>query len=160
MAAPFIFINTSAIKEASSRLQEVLQDVLQGPRGKRAGALAINAYVNEYGTEVTFVDPPRGLHGAPLAVATSMSSGYWAVRTTTTSRSTANPVTSSWRRQDNTRIRASWSVKPEHLAASPPSGNGALGRGHCSLQSVSEPEHEYTDVHRHYGHALLTPHAT
>jgi hypothetical protein len=56
MAAPFIFIKTYAIKEGKLEdFRQFLQEFFKVLEASEPRALAINAYVNEDGTEVTFV---------------------------------------------------------------------------------------------------------
>lgn len=56
MAAPFIFINTVAIKKGEFEdFRQFLQEFFKIIEANEPRLLAINAYANEDGTEVTFV---------------------------------------------------------------------------------------------------------
>jgi hypothetical protein len=69
MAAPFIFINSFAIKEGKlGDFRQFLQEFLKIIEANEPRLLALNAYVNEDGTEVTFVQvhpdaATRGIRG-------------------------------------------------------------------------------------------------
>jgi hypothetical protein len=120
MAAPFIFINSYAIKEGKLEdLRQFLQGFFKVMEANEPRLVALNGYVNEDGTEVSFVQvhlDVASLEHYQQVAHEHMAAGRPFLKATTSIQVYGKPSDLVLERAGrHARLGVSVSVKPEHL---------------------------------------------